>query len=96
MAELLGARRIHALYSSDVNIDGLGATIRLRRSRMFPGSSGADMLPSLSSPRRSVSLDRSPRRAPGLSLGNELNLAKSAPPPSAVPPPLGMLFIVGR
>lgn len=95
MAELLGARRNHARYSSDVNIDGLGATIRLRKSRTCAGSSGADILPSLSSPNRSVNLDRSPRRAPGRSLGNELNFAKSAAPLNA-PAPLGMLFIVGR
>lgn len=96
MAELLGARRSHALYSSDVNIDGLGATTRLRRSRTCTGSSGADILPSFSSPRRSVKRERKPRRAPGFSLGRELNFAKSGPPPIVVPPPLGMLLIVGR
>lgn len=95
MAELLGARRNHALYSSDVNIDAPGACIRLRKSRNCAGSSGADILPSLSSPNRSVSLDRRPRRAPGLSRGNELNFAKSAAPNAAVPP-RGILFIVGR
>lgn len=72
--------------------EGEGAMIRLRKSLILPGSSGADMLPSLSSPSRSVSLDRRPRRAPALSLGNELNLAKSAAPSAC----RGMLFIVGR
>jgi len=81
IAELLGALLSQARYSSAVNIDGL-AVIRCRRSLpLLASNSGAEVLPSFSSTKRSPILERMPcNLTPGRSRGNELNLLRSVAP----------------
>ncbi|KNC31550.1 hypothetical protein FF38_12770 [Lucilia cuprina] len=101
MAELLGALRNQALYSSEVKIEGLAVMRDLKSRSRRALNSGADILPSFSSIMRSPILERIPlgKRTPGRSLGSELNFAISGPPPNTDVPapeaPRGILPIAG-